>query len=65
LSKTSDHPKILIHIPDTGFSPEWEKILTKHLIAGFKRRGLKGSRAKESALMFLNEWRKLGKIQMR
>jgi hypothetical protein len=64
LITTTDNPKILIHIPDTGFHSEWEKIFMKQLTNGFKRRGLKGSKAKESALMFLKEWRKLGKIQM-
>lgn len=64
LITTTDNPKILIHIPDTGFHSEWEKIFMKQLTEGFKRRGLKGSKAKEAALMFLKEWRKLGKIQM-
>ncbi len=61
---TPDNPKILIHIPDTGFSSEWETIFMKHLIDGFKSRGLKGSKAKEAASMMLKEWRKLSKIQM-
>jgi len=61
---TSDNPKILIHIPDTGFSDEWEIIFMNHLINGFKKRGLKGSKAKDAASMMLKEWRKLGKIQM-
>ena len=36
----------------------------KHLTKGFKSRGLKGSKAKDAASMFLEEWRKLGKTQM-
>lgn len=63
--KTPDNPKILIHIPDTGFSPEWELIFMKHLVDVFKRRGLKGSKAKEAASMMLKEWRKLGTSHMR
>ena len=65
LITTPDNPKILIHIPDTGFRSEWEMIFMKHLTDGFKRRGLKKSKAQEAALMFLEEWRKFGKFQMR
>ena len=61
---SSDNPKVLIHIPDTGFRDEWEQIFMKHLTKGFKSRGLKGSKAKDAASMFLEEWRKLGKTQM-
>lgn len=61
---TSDNSRILIHIPDTGFGVEWETIFMKHLVNAFKRRGLKGSKAKDAASMMLKEWRKLGKFQM-
>lgn len=61
---TSDNLKILIHIPDTGFSVEWETIFMNHLVDGFKKRGLSGPNARDAASMMLKEWRKLGKIQM-
>jgi len=65
LSATSDMPKILISIPDTGFKSTWEKMFQRSLIASFKSRGGLNSRdAERAAESFIKEWREFGNFRM-
>jgi hypothetical protein len=61
LSNTFDAKRILIEVPETGFSKTWDGILFKHLVKDFQRKGLPKQQAKEATKAFIEEWRKLGR----
>lgn len=61
LSNTLAAKRILIEVPETGFSKKWDGILFKHLVKDFRRKGLPKHQAKEATKGFIEEWRKLGR----
>lgn len=60
---TLDSKKILIDIPDTGFSRTWDDIFSTHLLKWFRQKGLKKYEAKEAAEKAIKEWRRLGQLR--
>jgi hypothetical protein len=60
LSNTFDAKRILIEVPETGFSKSWDGVFFKHLAKDFRRKGLPKRQAKEAAKGFIEEWRKIG-----
>ena len=65
LSTTLDAKRILIEVPETGFSKTWDGILFKHLVKDFRRKGLPKHQAKEATKGFIEEWRKIGRFRPR
>ena len=63
LSNNLDARKVLIEVPDTGFSKTWDKILVKYLVKDFRRRGLPKYQAKEATKAVIEEWRKFGRFR--
>jgi len=64
LSNTLDAKRILIEVPETGFSKTWDGILFKHLVKDFRRRGLPKRQAKEATKGAIEEWRKIGRSRL-
>ena len=64
LGNTLDAKRILIEVPETGFSKTWDEILFKHLVKDFRRRGLPKHQAKEAARGAIEEWRKIGRSRL-
>lgn len=61
LSNTLDAKRILIEVPETGFSKTWDGIIFKYLAKDFRRRGLPKHQAKEATKGVIEEWRKIGR----
>jgi hypothetical protein len=59
-----DAPRILIEIPDLGFSKEWEKILRKGLATHFRKEGFRRSQAVDAAERVIAEWRRLSRFRL-
>lgn len=62
-ANTMDAKKLLIEIPETGFSNTWDKMLFKHLVKDFREKGLPKYQAREAAKGVIEEWRKFGKLR--
>jgi hypothetical protein len=63
LSNTLDAKRILIEVPDTGFSKTWDEIIFKHLMNDFRQKGLPKPQAKNAAKGAIEEWRKVGRLR--
>lgn len=59
LSTTLRHKKILVEVPETGFSEYWAKIRYEFLVREFSGRGLKKREAKLAATRVIEEFGKL------
>lgn len=64
LVNTLDAKRILIEVPETGFSKIWDETLFKHLVKDFRRKGLPKHQAKEAARGAIEEWRKIGQSRL-
>jgi len=64
LMNTMDADRILIEIPDTGFKPFWNNILTATLKKKFRGRGLGKKASRQAAEGFIKEWRGFGMRRM-
>ena len=64
LSNKLDAPKVLIEVPDTGFSKTWEDILYRHLAGDLRKSGLSRQQSKQSAREIIREWREFGHFRM-
>lgn len=63
LSNTLDAKRILIEVPETGFSKTWDGILFKYLVKDFRRKGLPKQQAKDAAKGAIEEWRKFDRLR--
>ena len=63
LINTLDAKKVLIDIPETGFSKTWDDIFFTHMVKWFRQKGLKKYEAKEAAKKAIKEWRRLGQLR--
>ena len=61
---TQDQPRILFEVPDLDFEMEWEKLFLAHLAAGFRKKGVPRSHAKDAATQFLKEWRRFSDVRV-
>jgi hypothetical protein len=61
LMNTFDAKRILIDVPETGFSKTWEGLFFKHLVKDYRREGLPKYEAREAAERTMEEWRKFGR----
>jgi len=57
--------KILVEIPDTGFSSKWEDLYSKMLVKKFKKSGFSRSEAIKKTEIFKEEIRDFLSIQMK
>jgi hypothetical protein len=66
LSNAMDASRILVELPDVGFRPLWEKLLTKRMTAVMARRlGVPQTRARTAATAFIEQMRELADFRMR
>lgn len=63
LINTLNAKRILIQVPDVGFSKTWDKILFKGVVENFQRKGLPKRQAKEATKGLIEEWRKMGRLR--
>jgi len=61
LRNTFDAKRILIEVPETGFSKTWNGMYFKYLVKDFRRKGLPKHQAKEATNEVIEEWRKIGR----
>lgn len=61
IGNTIDAKRILIDVPDIGFSKIWDEMLFKHLVTHFRQKGLQKHHAKEATRRLIEEWRKFGR----
>jgi len=64
LSSTLDAPRVLVEVPNTEFSSEWDKIWTSSLIRQYKRKGLSKKNSKTAAMRHINSFREARKINV-
>lgn len=64
LGTTMDEPRILVEVPDTGFSAEWDEAWVSSLIRQYKQRGLSKRNAKSAALQHINSFREARRINV-
>lgn len=64
LGSTMDEPRILVEIPDTGFSSEWNEAWISSLVKQYKRKGLSRKKAKNAALRHINSFREARRINV-
>ncbi len=64
LKNTFDAKKILIEVPETGFSETWKKTYFKHLVKDFRGKGLSKSQAKEATKEVMEQWRRIGSSRL-
>lgn len=64
VSEGLQNKKILVEIPETGFSPKWEELYTKMLINKFKRSGFSRSDAIKTCEKFKKETREFLSFQV-
>ena len=55
--------RILIEVPETGFSKDWDGLYTKCLIKDFRRMGLRKHQAIEAAKEAIGKMRKIGRTR--
>ncbi len=60
LKNSFDAKRILIEVPETGFSKTWKEMFFKHLVKDFRRKGLPKNQAKEATREVMEQWRKIG-----
>lgn len=59
-----DSPKIIIEIPDMGFSREWDNLFLRATIKRMRQSGLTRREAKEAARLHITNWRKFGDFRI-
>jgi hypothetical protein len=59
-----DKPKLILEIPDTGFSRTWDGLLRKSVVKRMREAGLSRREAKDAARLIIIEWRKFGDFRM-
>ncbi|MES9950567.1 MAG: hypothetical protein ABW118_16540 [Candidatus Thiodiazotropha sp.] len=64
LGSTMDEPRILVEIPDTGFSSVWNEAWISSLVKQYKRKGLSRKKAKNAALRHINSFREARRINV-
>ncbi|REJ94781.1 MAG: hypothetical protein DWQ34_07750 [Planctomycetota bacterium] len=64
LATTLKNPRLLIQVPDTGFQREWERIFLRQSIRHLRSRGMSRKQAKKAGPRFIEEWRRLGQLQI-
>lgn len=62
LSTTPDAPKILVEVPDTGFSQIWDDMFHRFIMKDLRRNGLSRQQAKQAASRFIEEWRRFSQV---
>jgi hypothetical protein len=60
-----ERPKLILEIPDTGFSRTWDDLLYKSVVTQMREGGLSRREAKDAARLYIIEWRKFGDFRMR
>jgi hypothetical protein len=61
----TERPKLILEIPDTGFSRIWDDLFYRSVVKGMRESGLSRSEAKDAARLYIIEWRKFGDLRMR
>jgi hypothetical protein len=64
LIKNPDAPKVIVEIPDTGFSGIWNDIFLRAVIKRMREGGLTRREAKKAAQLYITNWRKFGNFRM-
>jgi hypothetical protein len=59
-----DAPRIIIEIPDTGFSKEWAEISFKSYVRRFRSAGLTRTKAKLAAREAIGKWQEIISLRM-
>jgi hypothetical protein len=59
-----ERPKLILEIPDTGFSRTWDDLFYKSVVRRMRQAGLLRREAKEAASLYIVEWRKFGDFRM-
>jgi hypothetical protein len=62
LATTLDEPRIIIEVPDTGFSGEWGSIWAASLVKSFRNRGLTRKEAKKAVFQHIESLREARKV---
>lgn len=65
LIKNPDAPKVIVEIPDTGFSRTWDEIFLRAVVKRMRRGGLTRREAKQAAQSHIKDWRKFGNFRMK
>jgi hypothetical protein len=64
LSKTMDHPRLLLEIPSRDFRNEWEQIWKKALFNNYREQGVPRGKAKEATENLIKQWRQIGSMRI-
>lgn len=64
LSNTLGAKRLLIEVPETGFSKPWDEIFFKHLVKDFRQKGLSKHQAKEATKGFIEKLREFGRSRL-
>lgn len=60
-----EKPKLILEIPDTGFSRTWDGLFYESVVKRMREAGLSRREAKDAARSYIIEWRKFGDFRMR
>jgi len=63
--KNLDRPKVIVEVPDTGFSKTWDDLFHKYLVQYFRDNGMRRFEARRAARSSIEELRNFGKLRMR
>src|ERR1700733_13394140 len=59
-----EKPKLILEIPDTGFSRIWNDLFYRSVVKSMREAGLSRREAKDAARLYISEWRKFGDFRM-
>jgi hypothetical protein len=65
LIKNPDARKIIVEIPDTGFSDVWNEMFFQAIVRRLRREGLSRRNAKQIAEQYIVDWRKFGRFRIK
>jgi hypothetical protein len=63
--KNPDAPKLIVEIPETGFTEVWNGIFLRAVVQRMRQEGLTRREAKQAAHSHITNWRKFGNIRMK
>jgi hypothetical protein len=65
ISTSMNSYRILIEVPDTGFTSVWQDLCLRKLARTFRQKGLKKKDSKIAAINMIGEWRKIFGFKMK
>ena len=64
LVNTMDNPRVVVEVPDTGFSEKWGKIWEESIVRSLKRKGMSKKQAKKACSEVISEMHKFTRMKI-